>query len=88
MKLAKNVVLCDTDHGAVLLDQGSGEYWTLNQTGALVVRLLLEGSSVDEAVDEVVELFPVDRSTAAADVADLLDQIREASLVVASQTES
>lgn len=81
MKLTKNVVFCETDYGAVLLDEESGQYWTLNPTGALAIGVLLDGKDKGDAVDAVVELYPAHRDAVAADVSTLLEQLREAGLV-------
>lgn len=81
MRLAKNVVFSETDYGAVLLDEGSGQYWTLNPTGALIMRELLDGRDSDEAVKTVVERYRVDRLAATKDVRGLVDQLLEAGLV-------
>ncbi|WP_340684108.1 lasso peptide biosynthesis PqqD family chaperone [Amycolatopsis coloradensis] len=81
MKLAKNVVFCETDYGAVVLDEASGRYWTLNPTGALAIGVLLDGKNEDDAVDAVVELYPARRDAVSTDVGNLLDQLRKAGLV-------
>lgn len=81
MKLAKNVVFCETDYGAVLLDEESGKYWTLNPTGALAMGVLLGGKEHGDAVDAVVELYSAHRDIVSTDVSNLLDQLHEAGLV-------
>ncbi|UMP06829.1 lasso peptide biosynthesis PqqD family chaperone [Amycolatopsis sp. EV170708-02-1] len=81
MKLAKNVVFCETDYGAVLLDEQSGRYWTLNPTGALAMGVLLDGKDQGEAVDAVVELYPAQRDTVSTGVSNLLDQLHDAGLL-------
>ncbi|EME58592.1 lasso peptide biosynthesis PqqD family chaperone [Amycolatopsis decaplanina] len=81
MKLAKNVVFCETEYGAVLLDEASGLYWTLNPTGALAMGVLLDGKDKGDAVEAVVELYPASRDIVSTDVSNLLDQLHEAGLV-------
>lgn len=80
-RLNDTVEFCETDYGAVLLDQANGKYWTLNTTGSLALRVLLRDGDTDRAVDAVVEVYSVDRTTVAADVCELLDQLRAAGLI-------
>jgi hypothetical protein len=51
--LAPHVVLTETEHGAVLLDERSGGYWQLNPTGAAVVRHLDAGGTLAEVVADL-----------------------------------
>ncbi|MGP4110156.1 lasso peptide biosynthesis PqqD family chaperone [Streptomyces sp. 4N509B] len=48
LALGPDVVTTDVDDGLVLLDQRSGRYWQLNRTGAVALRRLLDGASLDE----------------------------------------
>jgi hypothetical protein len=84
LTLPRNVVHTETDYGAVLLDAGTGRYWTLNPTGALVVRVLLGGGSIADAADAVAGDYEVDAATASQDVDILLAQLREAGLITTS----
>ncbi|GAA0476940.1 lasso peptide biosynthesis PqqD family chaperone [Streptomyces stramineus] len=82
VRFAKDVSTAQTDYGTVLLDQRSGQYWELNPTGTLVVRILMEGGGETDAVDAVVAEFAIDRPRAAQDVFALIGQLRQAGLVV------
>ncbi len=71
----------DTDYGTTLLDEDSGEYFTLNPSGALVLRTLLGGGSAAEASQALAAEYDVDAETAARDVADLLAELHSSGLV-------
>jgi hypothetical protein len=81
LTLRENVVHTETEYGAALLDSDSGEYWTLNPSGALVVQILLDGGSTAEAVRAVSESYQVDATVACRDVDTLLADLRTANLV-------
>jgi Coenzyme PQQ synthesis protein D (PqqD) len=81
LMLRGGVSTAETEYGLTLLDEKSGEYWTLNPTGALVLRTLLEGGNDKQAAAALTELFGVDAETAANDVTDLVHGLRSASLV-------
>ena len=81
MKLRHGVSAADTDYGIALLDEDTAEYWNLNPTGALVLRILLEGGTSTDAVRALVERYAIDTDTAARDVQDLVGGLRSAGLV-------
>jgi hypothetical protein len=79
--LRDGVAAADTDYGITLLDEDSGQYWTLNPTAALALRTLLEGGSTNQAVQELTEQYAVDADTATRDVEALVGELRSAGLV-------
>ncbi|WP_250280464.1 MULTISPECIES: lasso peptide biosynthesis PqqD family chaperone [unclassified Frankia] len=81
LTLRENIVHTETDYGTALLDERSGQYWMLNPTGTLVLRVLLDGGSAAEAADSVVRSYDVDAATADRDVQSLLDGLHTAGLV-------
>jgi len=80
--LRTGVSTAETDVGLTLLDEGSGEYFNVNPTGALVLRVLLDGGTLDDAVERLMAAYDVDRETAEADVRDLVSALESARLVV------
>ena len=80
--LRTGVSTAETDAGLTVLDEDSGEYFNLNPTGALVLRVLLDGGTADRAVERLMAAYDVDRDTAEADVRDLLSAFEQARLVV------
>jgi hypothetical protein len=81
MRLREQVSTADTEYGLVLLDEDSGEYWKLNPTGSLVLRTVLDGGSVDDAVRHLTEQYAIDAETARADVDEILGGLRSSGLV-------
>jgi Coenzyme PQQ synthesis protein D (PqqD) len=79
--LSRDVTAADTDHGVVLLDQRTGRYWQLNDTGALVLRHLLDGGTVASATDGVRRAHPDAGEQADHDVTALVAELRAAGLV-------
>jgi hypothetical protein len=81
LTLRAGVSAADTDYGTTLLDEASGEYFTLNPTGSLVLRTLLDGGTPAQAAQALAAEYSVDAATADQDVADLLAGFRSAGLV-------
>ena len=81
MTLRRAVSVTETDYGTTLLDEDSGEYFTLNPSGSLVLRTLLAGGTAAQAAQALTEEYAVDGGTADRDVADLVAELRSAGLV-------
>ncbi|MGH3972875.1 MAG: lasso peptide biosynthesis PqqD family chaperone [Pseudonocardiaceae bacterium] len=81
VQLRADVSTVDTDDGVVLLDERAGRYWQLNPTGALVLRLLLDGAAPHQAAQTLADRHTVSMEQAAADVTALLERLRTAGLV-------
>ncbi|MEU3165975.1 lasso peptide biosynthesis PqqD family chaperone [Streptosporangium sp. NPDC006930] len=79
--LAPHVSMTDMGQSLVLLNERSGGYWLLNATGAVVVRLLLQGVSVPEVVAQLGRSHPASVHRIPTDVEKLLVSLREARVV-------
>ncbi|GAA0579462.1 lasso peptide biosynthesis PqqD family chaperone [Kribbella sandramycini] len=82
MKLGPAVTMVETDYGWVLLDQSAGGFFSLNPSGVLAVRAMLDGGGADEAVAAITDEYAVDAATARADVDELVRELELAKLVV------
>jgi hypothetical protein len=80
-ELRDDVSFAETQYGIVLLDGNDGEYWTLNGTGAVVLRTLLGGGDSAQAAKALVREFDADPDTAAADVTQLVADLTSARLL-------
>ncbi|MEU0659501.1 lasso peptide biosynthesis PqqD family chaperone [Streptomyces lavendulocolor] len=83
MNLRPGVVTADTEYGMALLDQSSGEYYTLNPTAALIVRTLLKGTSTEQAVTALTDTYDVSAEQVEEDIARILEELRAARLLTA-----
>ena len=81
LQLRDGVFTAETDYGVTLLDEKSGQYWNLNPTAALVLRMLLAGGTPDQAVQELTKQYEVNADTASRDVEDLVGSLHSAGLV-------
>ncbi|CAL9362943.1 lasso peptide biosynthesis PqqD family chaperone [Streptomyces sp. enrichment culture] len=82
VRLRDHVSLAPTEDGLALLDEDSGAYWSLNPTGAVVLRTLLDGGTSVEATRRIAEEYAVDTGTARHDVDELVAALRSAGLIV------
>ncbi|WP_251053320.1 MULTISPECIES: lasso peptide biosynthesis PqqD family chaperone [unclassified Streptomyces] len=80
-RLHADVTCTTTEDGMVLLNQRTGRYWQLNATGATVLQAFLNGSTLQQISDALVQARPVSREHAEADVNALIDHVTRAGLV-------
>ncbi|MEY9809964.1 lasso peptide biosynthesis PqqD family chaperone [Streptomyces albogriseolus] len=81
MTLRPGVVTADTEYGMALLDQNSGEYFTLNPTATLIVRTLLDGTSRQQAVTTLTDRYDVPAEQVEEDITRILEELRAARLL-------
>ncbi len=81
LRLHDHVQLTETEDGAVLLDEKSGQYWQLNGSGLLILRTLLADGTPEQAAAAVVARYPVDDARALEDIEKLVSMLRSARLV-------
>ncbi|MFD5030741.1 lasso peptide biosynthesis PqqD family chaperone [Streptomyces sp. NPDC058220] len=79
--LAPHVTITGTDHGMVLLNERTGRYWQMNDTGALVLRCLLDGGTVESAVAALRERFPDAAQNTTGDVERVIAALCAAKVV-------
>jgi len=71
------------DEGFVF-DPHSGESFTLNKIGLLVLRGLMEGKRAEYIASDISDHFFIDMRESAADVRDFLEQLRALNLLEAA----
>ncbi|MEV3993715.1 lasso peptide biosynthesis PqqD family chaperone [Streptomyces sp. NPDC049837] len=80
LRFGADVSTAETGYGTVLLDQRRGQYFELNPTGTLIVRVLMAGGDEAAAADALVEEYDIDRARAEEDVAALVAELRTSGL--------
>ena len=68
----------------VLLDFGRGEYFGLDEIGALAWSRIEAGDPLGAIVDRIVERYDVARDVALRDLVDLVQELLEQELVAVS----
>lgn len=83
-RLRDHVAFTDTSDGAVLLDERSGRYWQMNDSGCAVLRVLLEGGTTEDAARCLADRYQVTTERATHDVSVLVVALTKAGLAVSS----
>ena len=82
-KTDTNVVVTDLDgeNESVLLHLGTKKYYTLNETGVRIWRLLCHGYKTDEIAMKICEEYEVSVASAKKSVSELIHHLLEEKLL-------
>ncbi|MEV4256343.1 lasso peptide biosynthesis PqqD family chaperone [Spirillospora sp. NPDC049652] len=75
MRLSPDVVVTDTGTDLVLLDERTGNYFSLNGTARSVLLALADGSTPADAVEILTRRHPESADRIAADVPALVEAL-------------
>ena len=78
---AFDAVTVEFDGETVIYHRQTGDVHRLDSIGAIVWRCLDGQTTVDELVGDLSTAFAVDRSVVRSDLAELLERLRQASLL-------
>ena len=74
-------VACEVGEEKVVLQTNSGQYLGMNPVGAFIWDLLKTPRQASELVDQVMQRYDVDATTARADVDAFVSELSEAGLI-------
>lgn len=78
----KDVIFTDFEGGeGILVDLNTKQYYCLNETGALIWRGLEKGSTIEEIVSEMQNVYEVSREHALTSVGKLLATLESNKLI-------
>jgi hypothetical protein len=87
-RASSDVVSAALPDGLALLDMNAGQYFGLNEVGALVWGLLQAPVSLTDLVRGVRDHFDIDEETSHADIVELLEALKNSRLVDDSQADT
>jgi hypothetical protein len=82
---ASDVLLCDADGEAVLLDLKSEKYFGLDTVGTQMWNALTESPTIEKACDRLLSAYEVEPETLRKDVAELVEKLVDHGLLVVSE---
>jgi len=59
-----------------VFDPQTGESFTINSSGSLIIKSLAQGRSDEQSVAAIVETYDIDPDDARRDVRDFIEQLR------------
>ena len=80
-QVSRDAMIASLEGGTVLLHLDTKRYYSLNETGALIWRLLESGETDERMLECLLETYDVSPAEASATLADLLARLTSARLV-------
>ncbi len=77
----EGIVWEEIDGELVILDLDRSVYLTVNGSGAVLAKRLVDEASVEDLVDTLTETYGVARSSAESDVAEFVEALRDKRLL-------
>lgn len=84
IKTTEDIIWKAVDDEILLLDTASAYYFSLNETGSEIWKLLNDGKDADEIADVLCERYDADRSTICSDIAELLRELQSQNILVSA----
>jgi hypothetical protein len=81
VQLPETVLFQELGEEVVILNMSDQHYYSLNETGSLMWKLLLQHSSVSIVADELCSVYEEDRERIVRDLKTLIDELLRAGLV-------
>ena len=81
LRILDGVIFRPLDDGAVLLNLISKNYYSLNEIGADMWRILAQGASIEQAFDGLLAEYEVEPGVLRADLQRLVEELLEQGLV-------
>ncbi|CQR59433.1 lasso peptide biosynthesis PqqD family chaperone [Streptomyces leeuwenhoekii] len=81
MRLHPDIVIAETEDGAVLLHQRTGRYWQLNTTGMAVIESLTSGETLAEITHRMAKRYGLPAEQVRQDVEAVVHQLHAAQIV-------
>ena len=82
LKPNPDIVFTVVDDEAILLEQNTGKYYSLNHVGTRMWALLAEENRLDKAYDQLLLEFEVEESQLKQDLEKLVTQLIENGLLI------
>ena len=80
--LSEEYVWKEVGERVVILNLDSGRYYSLNSSGSLIWRGLLEGLSTEQIADQLCAAFRVDEHTAKEDTEKMIRELSKKKAIV------
>jgi len=78
----ENLFLIKAEEIYIVFDPEEGDKWELNETGAFIVKNLIEGASLDEIKDKIIEEYSLASEEAEKSLQKYMEQLRKEGIIM------
>lgn len=82
IKLSNDIFIQEIDEEVILLDTQTQEYFSLNGVGKTILSLISENLSHDEIVNELSNIYEVDKIQIEKDFVNFIKVLEEKGLII------
>ncbi|WP_254907319.1 MULTISPECIES: PqqD family protein [unclassified Enterococcus] len=79
--MKRELTIIDQDGGALVFDKSRGIYFQVNMAGAVLIRELINGKSVEELIAKLETVFSLHHEQATSDVSDFLYMLQKKGVI-------
>ena len=81
-KPKENLFLIKAEETYIAFDPEEGDKWELNETGAFIVKKLIEGTSLEEIKDKIMDEYSIDSEKAEESLQKYMEQLTQEGILV------
>lgn len=81
IKLSDDIFIQEIDDEVILLDTTTQEYFSLNEVGKYIIELISENLTKDEIVEELSNIYEVDKIQIEKDLINFTKALEEKGLI-------
>ena len=78
----ENLFLMKAEEIYIVFDPEEGDKWELNETGAFIVKNLIEGASLDEIKDKIIEEYSLASEEAEKSLQKYIGHLKEEGIIM------
>lgn len=82
LKTRENIFLINAEEKYIVFDPEEGDKWELNDTGALIVKNLMKGASLEEIKDKILEEYEINPDSAEKALQQYVEQLKKAGVIL------
>jgi hypothetical protein len=82
LKTRENIFLINAEEKYIVFDPEEGDKWELNDTGALIVKNLMKGASLEEIKNKILEEYEIDPKSAEKVLQEYVEQLKKVGVIL------
>lgn len=77
LKIRENIFLINEKEKNIVFDSEEGDQWEVNDTGAFIIRNVMEGTSLEEIKAKILEEYEIDSEKAEKSLQKYVEELKE-----------
>lgn len=82
LKARENLFVISEEGNYIAFDPEEGDEWKLNETGALIVKNLIGGASLEEIKNRIIEEYDIDSEKAEKSLQEYMEVLKKEGIIL------